>query len=77
MIDIIDSLVNEGMEHSLYTKEVEKFNDNLKKLGSLFSVQIIPLSDVKPELEFIDPDEYIEYNGQTMEVMAYNGDYYQ
>ena len=76
MIDIIDSLVSEGMEHSKYFKEVEKFNNGLKKLGSLFSVQVIPLNEVKPELAFEDPDQWIEYNGQTMEVIQYNGVYY-
>ena len=76
VIEIMDSLVSEGMEHSNYIKEVEKFNNNLKKLGSLFSVKIITLSEVKPELEFNDPDEYIEYDGETMEVRSYNGMYY-
>jgi hypothetical protein len=74
--EMIEGLVNEGMEYSKYTKEVEKFNNNLKKLGSLFSVQTVPLNEVKPELAFEEPDYLIEYNGETMEVMQYNGIYY-
>ena len=76
MIDIIDSLVSEGMEYPKYVRDVEKFNKNLKKRGSLFSVQIIALNEVNPELGFEDPDQWIAYDGQTMEVMHYNGIYH-
>jgi len=74
--EMIESLVNEGMEYSKYIKEAEKFNNNLKKLGSLFSIQTIPLNEIKPELAFEDPELWIGYNGETMEVLQYNGIYY-
>ena len=71
LVDLIDSLVNEGMEYEEYTRTLNKFNDRLKVLGGDWKVLTIEKNDVKPELEFEDIDKYITVKGKTMEELYF------
>ena len=71
LVDLIDSLVNEGMEYEKYIRTLNKFNERLKVLGGDWAILTIEKNDVKPELEFEDIDKYITVKGKTMEELYF------
>jgi len=73
LVDIVDSICNEGLEYEAYAKVVRKFNDDLTKMAPGWKVETIQKNDFKPELEYEDVDTYISYKGRTMDEIYYSG----